>query len=262
MQPPPLPGYPAPPPAAAMPPPAAPAFAMPPAYAAPAPAPQGYPGPAVAAPAHYPAPAGQPATAPAPAVGMPQPGQPYPAYAQPAAQPQAAPAPNPYAPAPAPQPFAAGGPNPFFGIPLPGERHPDVPNGNHVLDVEKLRLTEDRQAVIVTFKAAASDSVSQGETLSEYMNLYGYRSQALSGELIKLLLACVGCSTYEQLQAAGPERTAMYVAIGQKVIAGEENAITGCRVSCYAYPHKPTKGNHVGKTFTRTAFDAYRPPNA
>jgi hypothetical protein len=166
--------------------------------------------------------------------------------------------PNPFAAAPP----AAAGPNPFFGIPLPGERHPDVPLGNHVLDVEKLRLTENRLAVIVTFKVAASDSVKAGESVSEYLNLYGYNSRQLSGELIKLLLACVGCATYEELQAAGPERTQLYVAIGQKVIAGEETAITNCRVSCHAYPHKPTKGNHVGETFTRCAWNPYRQPAA
>lgn len=250
MTPPALPGYPAP----------AGAAAPYPAYAQPAPlaAPQGYPGPAVAAPA--------PALPPLPAGWEYGPGNvPRPVQV-------AAPVPAPVvAPVPAPAPVAApahvpmpgpsqvpGGPNPFFGIKLPGERHPDVALGDHVLDLEKIRLTEDRTALIVSFRYAASNTQRVGESCSSYVNLYGYRTQQYSGELAKLLLSSLGFNTYEELQAAGQGAIALFTQVATAVVQGVETALSGRRIACQGYNYTPKKGDNAGKTFVKAAYAAYR----
>jgi hypothetical protein len=163
-------------------------------------------------------------------------------------------------PAPVAAPVGgAPGPNPFFGIKLPGQRHPDVPLGNHVLDVEKTRLTEDRTALIVEFRVAGSDVPAAVNTqVSAYVNLYGYRTQQYSGELAKLLLSCMGFNTYEELQAAGNDAINAFTALATATVQGTETALSGRRIACQGYNHTPKKGENAGKTFIKPAFAAYR----
>jgi hypothetical protein len=153
---------------------------------------------------------------------------------------------------------AAGGANPFFGIKLPGERYPDIALGDHVLDVEKIRLTEDRTALIVSFRYAASNSQQPGTMCSTYINLYGYRTQQYSGDLAKLLLASLGFNTYEELQAAGQGAAEAFTQVATATVQGVETALSGRRLACQGYNHTPKKGDNAGKTFVKAAFAAYR----
>jgi hypothetical protein len=97
-----------------------------------------------------------------------------------------------------------------------------------------------------------------GTQVSAYINLYGYRTQQYSGELAKLLLTCLGFNTYEELQAAGPEALNAFTALATLAVQGTETALSGRRIACQGYNHSPKKGEHVGKTFVKAAFAAYR----
>lgn len=238
--------------------PAAPAQPYP-AYAQPAPAaaPQGYPGPPVppvyAPPPQQPVPQAQPQYAPSAQQQYAPPPQAQPQYAPQQQYAPPAPAQPQYAPQPAPQ---AGG-HRFLGIKLPGERYPDFAFGNHTCAIEKARISEDRNGVIVSFRYLASDVARPGDPCSVYLNKFGYRSQDLSGELVKLLLAALGCNTYEELVAGRLEQHLQ--GLGDAVLGGDENALAGKTIVVRAWPHSPKKGDHVGKTFVKSSFEAYRP---
>jgi hypothetical protein len=286
-QPPSLPGY---PPVGA--PGAVPAAYMPqnPAAAAS----QGYPGPAVPAPAAAPAapqippgwemgPSGLRPAAPQgfrynaagqlePAAAAPPPQQQAPGY-----PPQGYAAPPPqqgYGPPPAPQGYGpppqgygpppgatnpAGAPNPFFGVKLPGERLPDPPVGDHIFDCDKIRLTDDRTGLIVALHTAWS-AVQCPPDCSTYVNLFAYRSREYSGELIKLVLSCVGCKSYEELEASGPQVKDRFVALANRVVNGEEGALIGCRIAARGYMKTAgEKSSHKGEQFLKLAVSPYRP---
>lgn len=172
-----------------------------------------------------------------------------------------------YAPPPpqqhyAPPPAAtnpAGAPNPFFGVKLPGDRLPDPPVGDHIFDCDKIRLTEDRTGLIVALNTAWS-AVQCPPACSTYVNLFGYRTRDYSGELIKLLLSCVGCATYEELEAAGPQAKDRFVALANRVVNGEEGALIGCRVAARGYMKTAgEKSAHKGEQFLKLAINPYRP---
>lgn len=279
-QPPSLPGYPPQPAPAGV-----PAAYMPPNPAAAAP--QGYPGPAVApAPAAAPAapqqpqipagwemgPAGLRPMAPTgfrynaagqlePAAAAPPPAAAYPPPAAPGYPPPAAPGYGPpsqhYPPPAATNP--AGAPNPFFGVKLPGERLPDPPVGDHIFDCDKIRLTEDRTGLIVALHTAWS-AVQCPPDCSTYINIYGYKSRAYSGDLVKLILSCVGCATYEELEAAGPQVKDRFTALAGRAVNGEEDALIGCRIAARGYMRTlGEKSEHKGEQRLKLAINPYRP---